>query len=84
MQIIARDMNLSETVFITVSTQATARLRFFTPALSCLWPAIPPWPHGTRLVELGRVHLDTGPTMVSQELNVGVLPVEIRRVQKFS
>ncbi len=78
MQTIARDMNLSETVFITVSTRATARLRFFTPRTELPLAGHPTLAAWHALVELGRVHLDTGSTMVSQELNVGVLPVEIR------
>ncbi|HEX3245440.1 MAG TPA: PhzF family phenazine biosynthesis protein [Chloroflexota bacterium] len=78
MQTIARDMNLSETVFVSTSRQATARVRFFTPTTELPLAGHPTLAAWHALTELGRVDMSSGGGVVTQELNVGVLPVEIR------
>lgn len=78
MQAIAREMNLSETAFVSPSERATARVRFFTPATELPLAGHPTLATWHALAELGRVPLSGESTVVTQELNVGVLPVELR------
>ncbi len=77
---IAREMNLSETVFVQKPTEdnALARLRIFTPRDELKLaghPVIGTW---FLLAELGVVPAQEGGVHVSQQTGAGVLPVEIR------
>src|ERR1700739_2623076 len=80
MQAIAREMNLSETVFVQKPTddQALARLRIFTTREELKLaghPVIGTW---FLLAELGVVPAQEGGVHVLQQTGAGVLPVEIR------
>jgi trans-2,3-dihydro-3-hydroxyanthranilate isomerase len=77
---IAREMNLSETVFVQRPTddRALARLRIFTPKQELKLaghPVIGTW---FLLAELGVVPAQEGGVHVLQETGAGILPVEIR------
>ena len=79
MQDIAREMNLSETVFVQKPTtnRALARLRIFTTATELPLaghPVIGTW---FLLAELGVVPMQEGAVRVQQQTNAGLLPVEI-------
>jgi len=80
MQAIAREMNLSETVFVQKPTteEALARLRIFTTKEELRLaghPVIGTW---FLLAELGVVPAQEGGVHILQETGAGVLPVEIR------
>jgi len=80
MQAIAREMNLSETVFVQKPTEdnALARLRIFTTREELKLaghPVIGTW---FLLAELGVVPAQEGGVHVLQQTGAGVLPVEIR------
>ena len=80
MMAIAREMNLSETVFVQKPTddRALARLRIFTTKEELKLaghPVIGTW---FLLAELGVVPAQEGAVHVMQETGAGVLPVEIR------
>jgi trans-2,3-dihydro-3-hydroxyanthranilate isomerase len=80
MQAIAREMNLSETVFVQKPTEdnALARLRIFTTREELKLaghPVIGTW---FLLAELGVVPAQEGAVHVLQQTRAGVLPVEIR------
>src|ERR1700731_5284229 len=80
MQAIAREMNLSETVFIQKPTnnRALARLRIFTTTHELPLaghPVIGTW---FLLAELGVVPASEGQVHVLQQTGAGILPVEIR------
>ena len=77
---IAREMNLSETVFVQKPTEeeALARLRIFTPKEELKLaghPVIGTW---FLLAELGVVPAQDGGVHILQETGAGILPVEIR------
>ncbi len=79
MQAIAREMNLSETVFVQKPTddRALARLRIFTTKEELPLaghPVIGTW---FLMAELGVVPAQEGPVHILQETGAGVLPVEI-------
>lgn len=79
MQAIAREMNLSETVFVQKPTgnKALARLRIFTTTQELPLaghPVIGTW---FLLAELGVVPAQHGTVHVWQQLEAGILPVEI-------
>src|SRR5579863_9767078 len=79
MQAIAREMNLSETVFIQRPTnnRALARLRIFTPSQELPLaghPVIGTW---FLLADLGVVPAAEGKVHVLQQTGAGILPVEI-------
>lgn len=79
MQAIAREMNLSETVFIQkpTSNRALARLRIFTTTQELPLaghPVIGTW---HLLAELGVVPAQQGAVHVWQQTGAGILPVEI-------
>jgi len=79
MQAIAREMNLSETVFVQRPTnnRALARLRIFTPTRELPLaghPVIGTW---FLLAELGVVPASEGSVHVLQQTGAGILPVEI-------
>jgi trans-2,3-dihydro-3-hydroxyanthranilate isomerase len=80
MQAIAREMNLSETVFVQKPSadRALARLRIFTTKEELKLaghPVIGTW---FLLAELGVVPAQEGGVHVLQQTGAGVLPVEIR------
>jgi len=80
MQAIAREMNLSETVFVQKPTddRALARLRIFTTKEELNLaghPVIGTW---FLLAELGVVPAQEGGVHVLQQTGAGILPVEIR------
>ncbi len=80
MQAIAREMNLSETVFVQKPTEdsALARLRIFTTREELKLaghPVIGTW---FLLAELGVVPAREGGVHILQQTGAGVLPVEIR------
>src|SRR5246127_4199818 len=77
---IAREMNLSETVFVQKPTedQALARLRIFTTREELKLaghPVIGTW---FLLAELGVVPAQEGGVHILQQTGAGILPVEIR------
>lgn len=79
MQAIAREMNLSETVFVQkpTSNQALARLRIFTTTQELPLaghPVIGTW---FLLASLGVCGAREGTVHVTQQLEAGLLPVEI-------
>src|SRR5712672_2024049 len=79
MQAIAREMNLSETVFVQKPTEdrALARLRIFTTRQELKLaghPVIGTW---FLLAELGVVPAQQGGVHILQQTGAGVLPVEI-------
>src|SRR5690242_5505345 len=80
MQAIAREMNLSETVFVQKPTgnRALARLRIFTTQRELPLaghPVIGTW---FLLAQLGVVPAQEGNVHVLQQTGAGILPVEIR------
>ncbi len=80
MQAVAREMNLSETVFVQKPTEdnALARLRIFTTREELKLaghPVIGTW---FLLAELGVVPAQEGGVHVLQQTGAGILPVEIR------
>lgn len=77
MRSIAREMNLSETAFVTGSEMADFKVRFFTPTKEIGMAGHPTIATMHALVEEDRIALAEGVTTVTQELQVGVLPVEI-------
>lgn len=79
MQDVAREMNLSETVFVQKPTnsQALARLRIFTTQTELRLaghPVIGTW---FLLAQLGVVPAQEGPVHIIQQTGAGLLPVEI-------
>ncbi len=79
MQDIAREMNLSETVFVQkpMSAQALARLRIFTTQNELRLaghPVIGTW---FLLAQLGVVPAQEGPVHIWQQTGAGILPIEI-------
>jgi trans-2,3-dihydro-3-hydroxyanthranilate isomerase len=82
MQDIAREMNLSETVFVLPSEdeRALRRLRIFTPATELPFAGHPVVGTWNMLAREGIVPLPeggSGLTRIQHELGIGVLPVEI-------
>jgi len=79
MQAIAREMNLSETVFVFASDAATRRVRFFTPAAEIPLAGHPTIGTWWLLAELGALDVPAdGTVRITQETGAGVLPVDIR------
>lgn len=79
MQDVAREMNLSETVFVQkpTSAQALARLRIFTTQNELRLaghPVIGTW---FLLAQLGVVPAQEGPVHIWQQTGAGILPIEI-------
>lgn len=82
MQIIAREMNLSESVFVLSSEKALRRLRIFTPTRELPMAGHPVVGTWNLLAQLGFVQNapENGNITIEQELGIGVLPVEIEFV----
>jgi trans-2,3-dihydro-3-hydroxyanthranilate isomerase len=80
MQAIAREMNLSETVFVQKPSddRALARLRIFTTKQELKLAGHPVVGTWFLLAELGVVPAQEGGVHVSQQTGAGILPVEIR------
>jgi len=79
LQQIAREMNLSETVFVLPPTDAAAvvRLRIFTPTQEIPFAGHPVLGTFYVLAQLGLIAVTDGVTRVMQECNIGLFPVEI-------
>ncbi|HEY0429314.1 MAG TPA: PhzF family phenazine biosynthesis protein [Pyrinomonadaceae bacterium] len=78
MQSIAREMNLSETVFVLPSEIALKKLRIFTPMQELPLAGHPVVGTWNLLANLGITpQLENGVVEIKQELKLGVLPVEI-------
>src|SRR5271167_376268 len=80
MQAIAREMNLSETVFVQRPTNnsALARLRIFTTTRELPLAGHPVVGTWFLLAELGVVPASEGSVHVLQQTGAGILPVEIQ------
>lgn len=80
MQAIAREMNLSETVFVQKPTddRALARLRIFTTKEELKLAGHPVVGTWFLLAELGVVPAREGGVHILQQTGAGILPVEIR------
>lgn len=78
MQRIALEMNLSETVFVLPSDKALKKLRIFTPQQELPLAGHPVVGTWNLLAHLGVTpQLENGKIEITQELKIGVLPVEI-------
>ena len=79
LQQIAREMNLSETVFVLPPTDqaAVVRLRIFTPTQEIPFAGHPVLGTFYVLAQLGLIAAIEGVTRVMQECNIGLFPVEI-------
>ena len=79
LQQIAREMNLSETVFVFPPTAeaAVVRLRIFTPTQEIPFAGHPVLGTFYVLAQLGLIAVTDGVTRVMQECNIGLFPVEI-------
>ena len=79
LQQIAREMNLSETVFVFPPTDqaAVARLRIFTPTQEIPFAGHPVLGTFYVLAELGIIPVKAAVTRVMQECNIGLFPVEL-------
>ena len=79
LQQIAREMNLSETVFVLPPTNeaAVVRLRIFTPTQEIPFAGHPVLGTFYVLAQLGLIGVTEGVTRVMQECNIGLFPVEI-------
>jgi len=78
MQALAREMNLSETTFVTPSDSATRQVRFFTPAAEIPLAGHPTIGTWWLLAELGELDLPRNGTLrITQDTGAGVLPVDI-------
>lgn len=79
LQQIAREMNLSETVFVFPPTDqaAVARLRIFTPTQEIPFAGHPVIGTFFLLAELGVIPVKQSMTRVMQECNIGLFPVEL-------
>ena len=79
LQQIAREMNLSETVFVLPPTDqaAVVRLRIFTPTQEIPFAGHPVLGTFFILAELGIISVKESITRVMQECNIGLFPVEL-------
>ncbi len=78
MQALAREMNLSETSFVTESDRATKRVRFFTPTAEIPLAGHPTIGTWWLLAELGILDVPRdGTVRLTQETGAGVLPVDL-------
>ncbi len=80
MQHIAREFNLSETVFVLPpeATESTRRLRIFTPARELPFAGHPTVGTAHVLAEMGEISLQAEETRIVFEEGVGPIPVTIR------
>lgn len=87
MQQVALEMNLSETAFVMQSNQADFKVRYFTPAEEIPMAGHPTIATTHALVETGRVKLTDPCTIITLEMQVGPIRVEIfsrqNRIQRI-
>ena len=83
LQQIAREMNLSETVFVFPPTDpaAVARLRIFTPTQEIPFAGHPVLGTFYVLAQIGRISTQEPVTSVVQECNIGLFSVELHAEQ---
>ncbi len=83
MQLVAREFNYSETVFVLppVQKQNTRRLRIFTPAAELPFAGHPTVGTAFVLAVIGAIPLDGDSTTISFEEGVGPVPVTIRAAE---
>ncbi len=83
LQQIAREMNLSETVFVFPPTDpaAVVRLRIFTPTQEIPFAGHPVVGTMYVLAQLGLIALPEPVTRVVQECNIGLFPVELHSLK---
>lgn len=74
---VAREMNLSETAFVTRSDAADFGVRYFTPAEEIPLAGHPTLATTFTLVEAGRLQLAGAHTRITLEMKAGVIPVDI-------
>ena len=82
MQLLAKEMNLSETTFVlppTKSSGADAKVRIFTPDMEIPYAGHPTIGTFFVLAKDGKLRVSEGKTTVKMEARAGVLPVEIHR-----
>ena len=79
MQTIARELNLSETAFAMPSQAADFRVRFFTPRKEIPLAGHPTIATMHALVEDALIEIGDTSRRITQELKVGVLPVDLSR-----
>lgn len=79
MQKLAREMNLSESTFVTLPThgQADFKVRFFTPRAEIPFAGHPTLGTFFVLSHIGRIDLVEPVTRVYQEIGIGILPVDL-------
>jgi trans-2,3-dihydro-3-hydroxyanthranilate isomerase len=80
MQLLAREMNLSETTFVLPPSRGSGadfRVRIFTPDAEIPYAGHPTLGTFFVLADTGRIPLGTGVTTATMECGAGVLPVEI-------
>lgn len=77
MQLIAREMNLSETAFVLPTTRAAFRVRYFTPRVELPFAGHPTIATAAALTETGRITLQGSRVTIDIEFGIGVLPVTI-------
>jgi trans-2,3-dihydro-3-hydroxyanthranilate isomerase len=79
LQQVAREMNLSETVFVFPPTDkaAVVKLRIFTPTQEIPFAGHPVLGTFFILAELGIIAVKESMTCVMQECNIGLFPVEL-------
>lgn len=82
MQRIARELSVSETVFVVPSQRAdcVARLKIFTPRKELDFAGSPTIGTGFVLMQLGHVRAETD--LFSVEENVGVIPIAVDRKER--
>src|SRR5688572_11105062 len=81
MQAIAREFNLSETVFIVPSRdpRALRRLRIFAPAVEMKFAGHPTIGAAHAIVEAGIAKFEGGSARFALELEVGLVPITVTR-----
>lgn len=81
MQQFARELNLSETVFVLAPTDRkhTYRLRILTPAIELPFAGHPTVGTACVLAEMGRLSADSGQVSIVLEEGVGPVPVHVHR-----
>jgi trans-2,3-dihydro-3-hydroxyanthranilate isomerase len=84
MQNIAREFNLSETVFIVPArdSRALRRLRIFTPATELPFAGHPTIGAAHTLIESGIAEMKGAETRFALELGVGLVPIHVARRDK--
>lgn len=84
MQSIARELNLSETVFLLVSRQAQYRMRYFTPTKELPFAGHPTIGAVYAMVRVGLVQVVAPETLIKIETGNGLLPVVVMSSDRAS